>query len=246
MGKAIVLQARDWELLRGLLESRVMQTTHVAEIYFGGKREMAKKRLQKLKGAGLVAERPRFPAEPAVLRLTAAGLRILDAEGVLAEYPPMPLAAHLWRLRVSESRLRHELAVMDAVSDVFRAAREGGGFEVRAFDAWPQRVGERWARQPDAVIYVQAVGGPLTLCVEADRSTESLSVVLSKVRDYAETPGREAVLFSFDTAARCRSVESQVRRHFPGLAVSREIPGLPLRLEFMCLGVVKWRAKPVR
>jgi len=49
----VQLQPRDFELLRGLFESRVMTLAHVSALYFDGKREMAKKRVQKLKAAGL-------------------------------------------------------------------------------------------------------------------------------------------------------------------------------------------------
>jgi len=45
------LQSRDFDLLHGLFESRIMTTAHIATMYFDGKREAAKKRLQKLKAA---------------------------------------------------------------------------------------------------------------------------------------------------------------------------------------------------
>ena len=53
------LQQRDFEVLCGLFESRVMAAGHIAALYFDGKREAAKKRLQKLKAAGLISERKR-------------------------------------------------------------------------------------------------------------------------------------------------------------------------------------------
>jgi len=61
---ALKLQPRDLVLLRGLFESRVMTTDHAAALYFDGKGEAAKKRLQKLKSAGFIAERPRRTFEP--------------------------------------------------------------------------------------------------------------------------------------------------------------------------------------
>jgi hypothetical protein len=45
------LQDRDFALLRGLFESRVMTAGHIATLYFDGSREAAKKRLQKIKAA---------------------------------------------------------------------------------------------------------------------------------------------------------------------------------------------------
>ena len=55
----IELQPRDWSLLCGLFESRVMTLAHAGTLYFDGKYEMAKKRIQKLKTAGIIRERPR-------------------------------------------------------------------------------------------------------------------------------------------------------------------------------------------
>jgi len=56
---ALQLQDRDLALLRGLFESRVMTNDHAAALYFDGKSEAAKKRLQKLKAAGFRKERGR-------------------------------------------------------------------------------------------------------------------------------------------------------------------------------------------
>jgi hypothetical protein len=67
----IQLQPRDHGLLHDLFESRVMTSAHAATLHFGGSKEAAKKRLQKLKAAGLVSERKRRPTEPAALFLTA-------------------------------------------------------------------------------------------------------------------------------------------------------------------------------
>jgi hypothetical protein len=46
----VQLQKRDLAVLRGLFESRVMSAAHIAALYFEGKAEAAKKRLQKDKG----------------------------------------------------------------------------------------------------------------------------------------------------------------------------------------------------
>jgi len=53
---ALQLQDRDFALLHGLFESRVMTTDHATALYFDGKNEAAKKRLQKIKAAGLISE----------------------------------------------------------------------------------------------------------------------------------------------------------------------------------------------
>src|SRR4051812_12277272 len=83
---SIQIHDGDLSLLRGLFESRVMTAEHIATIYFEGRRETAKKRLQKLKAARLIAERPRQVNEPAILYLAKHGLLLLSEQGVLAEY----------------------------------------------------------------------------------------------------------------------------------------------------------------
>jgi hypothetical protein len=74
---SIILQDRDFALLRGLFESRVMTASHIATQFFDEKAEMAKKRLQKLKATGYVRERPRRPSDSAVLFLTRKALEVL-------------------------------------------------------------------------------------------------------------------------------------------------------------------------
>ena len=54
---SIYFQKRDLALLRGLFESRVMTASHISTLYFHGKREYTKKRLQRIKAAGFIGER---------------------------------------------------------------------------------------------------------------------------------------------------------------------------------------------
>ena len=61
---ALQLQNRDLTLLRGLFECRVMTTDHATAMYFNGNYDPAKKRLQKIKAAGLITERPRRAFDP--------------------------------------------------------------------------------------------------------------------------------------------------------------------------------------
>jgi hypothetical protein len=70
---SISLQARDFALLCGLFECRVMTAGHIATLYFDGKREYTKKLLQKLKAGGFIWERRRQVNEPSVLFLTRKG-----------------------------------------------------------------------------------------------------------------------------------------------------------------------------
>src|SRR5690349_3187740 len=88
----IELQSRDFALLRGLFESRVMTLSHAAALFFDGKKEMAKKRLQKLKAAGIVRERPRHFSDPSILFLTRRAFELLRDHGYLVDYPRIGIA----------------------------------------------------------------------------------------------------------------------------------------------------------
>jgi hypothetical protein len=134
---SIVFQDRDIALLRGLFESRVMTTDHATTLYFGGKREYTKKRLQKIKRAGLITERPRRTFDKSVFFLTRKGLDLLQERGVLAEYPSFPLPALDRRSRVSDITIRHELAVMDVKTAFHFAIKKTLSFSIATFNTWP-------------------------------------------------------------------------------------------------------------
>jgi hypothetical protein len=90
---SVDVQERDLALLRSLFESRIMTTAHVAAVHFDGKKEAAKKRLQKLKAAGFIGERARRAYEPSLLFLAAPALSLLRQRGILSEYPEIALPA---------------------------------------------------------------------------------------------------------------------------------------------------------
>jgi len=131
------LQDRDLELLRGLFESRVMTAAHITTLFFDGKPETTKRRLQKLKAAGLIAERPRRPSEPAVLFLTRKALALLRERGVLEKYPQLGIPALERRAGVSDLTIRHELAVMDIKAAFHSAIRKTRAFSLAEFTTWP-------------------------------------------------------------------------------------------------------------
>src|ERR1700729_1032220 len=101
------IQERDLDLLRGLFESRIMTTTQIAAIFFDGKREQAKKRLQKMKAAGLIQERKRLVIEPSIFFLTHKAFILLRDANALSEYPPLSTTAFEGRADVSELTIRH-------------------------------------------------------------------------------------------------------------------------------------------
>src|SRR5213083_1434697 len=118
------LQERDLALLQGLFESRIMTLAHVSAIHFDGAAEAAKKRVQKLKGAGVVGERPRRAYEPSILFLTRKAFATLSERGVLSQYPQLPWALLEKRAHVSPHTLRHELDVLEVKATLTRAVRK--------------------------------------------------------------------------------------------------------------------------
>jgi hypothetical protein len=228
---SIVIQARDNDLLRGLFVARVMTLDHLTVIYFDGRRPAAKKRVAALKKAGLVAERPRRPYEPAVHFLTRAGLRYLQDEGHLHRYPTLDVAVHERRLRVSDLTLKHELMVTDVVTAMIEAARATPNLTIAEWTTWPRAcqftltdargVAVDW--KPDGLIRLHArdADGIVehSLFLEVDRSTESTDVVGAKAaayRDYYRSGGfakdcggrpEDFAEFPFRVAIVCQTAE---------------------------------------
>lgn len=210
---ALSLQPRDAEILRGLFESRVMSGAHVADLYFDGRREAAKKRLQALKRAGLVAERPRRPNEPALLVVSRRGFATLRALG-------FPVAARVRSRSVAEATVRHELAVMDVKASFARSIRERPDLALAEFSTRPGV--HRFATVgPDRRSTVIRPDGFARLLrslpderreehcffVEADRSTEALSTIAAKAHGYL------AHYRSGGFAARRGAPRGEYRRH---------------------------------
>ena len=199
--KALVFQDRDLALLRGLFECRVMTKDHAAALYFDSKSEAAKKRLQKLKAAGFISERPRRSFEPSILFLTREGLVLLQKRGVLNDYPSFDLPALDRRARVSDLTIRHELEVMD-VKAVFHATfKHAPNFSVVEFSTWPllnefmaYRPGLDSTKvlvKPDGFIRIhetEADGGKYerTFFLEVDRSSETQDTLVARAGCYLD------------------------------------------------------------
>jgi hypothetical protein len=196
---SIQFQERDLALLRGLFESRVMTAGHIASLYFDGKKEATKKRLQKLKTAGLIGERRRSAFEPAVLFLTRKAFDVLRERGVLTEYPRLDKVSLEKRSRVSEFTLRHELEVMDVKTAFHSVIKQTKVFSVAEFSTWPLlnefeafRSGFDGAPvpvKPDGFIRIHEKendGGlsEHTFFLELDRSTEILDTLVARAGCY--------------------------------------------------------------
>lgn len=193
---SIILQERDLSLLRGLLESRIMTTEQAALIYIDGKLPYAKKRVQRLKETGYISCRERRLFEPSILSLSPKGLKALNLQGVLAEYPPLGVTAFTKRASLSEASIRHELEIMDVKASFAVALRKSNTFSLAEFTTWPllnefEAVsnGTETTIKPDGFIRIhenEPDGGlsEHTFFLEADRSSETLDTLVSKALAY--------------------------------------------------------------
>jgi hypothetical protein len=189
-----VVTDRDVAILRGLFESRVMGLAHISKLYFEGRDEAAKKRLQKLKAAGLIAERPRQLYETAILFLTRSGIRALGDAGALAEYPQLSISKLEKRMRVSPLTLRHELDCMDVKAGLTAAIAGRPGAALTHFSTWPllsqfpayNSRGARVLVKPDGFIRIAEPDGESLFFLEVDRSTESQDILADRAHCYLD------------------------------------------------------------
>jgi hypothetical protein len=190
---------RDYALLRGLFESRLMTRQHLSGIFFAGRDRMTKKRVQKLARLGLVGSRPRRPEEPKLHFLTKKGYDLLHDSGKLSDYPKIDYPRFKRRIDVSDQTKAHELAVMDVKAAFYRAAIDHPDVKVAEFSTWPRlyrfRVrtpsGKMAWLSPDAFIRVheRAEDGSMhesLFYAEVDRSTEPLRILRNKAAGYLD------------------------------------------------------------
>jgi hypothetical protein len=199
--QSLTLQDRDLAILCGLFESRVMTAAHIAALYFDGKKEAAKKRLQKLKAGGLINERKRRVNEPSILFLTRKGHALLEKEEILSAFPKLSAAVFEKRAAVSELTLRHELEIMDVKAALYSALKNSDQFSIAEFSTWP-RLSEFKARRtgydgaevlvkPDGFIRIHEKEedrgiSEHTFFLEVDRSTETQSTLVNRVGCYLD------------------------------------------------------------
>jgi hypothetical protein len=196
----ISLQQRDRNLLLGLFESRAMTAAQIAALYFDGKKEAAKKRLQRIKATGLIGERKRRVNEKSVLFLTRKGHALLGEQGLLSAFPKLSAFAFEKRASVSDLTLRHELEVMDVKAAFHSTLKRSDTFTIVEFSTWP-RLNEFKARRgsggeevlvkPDGFIRIEEKekdGGlsEHTFFLELDRSTETQQTLINRAGCYLE------------------------------------------------------------
>jgi hypothetical protein len=196
------VQDRDLALLKGLFDSRVLTLDHVAALYFEDKREAAKKRVQKLKAAGLIGERPRRASDPSVLFLSAQAIAMLADRGDLDGYPLLSQSALRKRAQVSDLTLKHELDTATVKVALTSAIRKSDRLTVEEFSTWPLlnqfSVKARMIDAPSGADIVVKPDGFLrireshedgklvehTFYLEVDRSKESQEILARKATCY--------------------------------------------------------------
>ena len=195
----IDLRPRDIALLRDLFESRIMSSAHVCALHFDGNAETAKKRVQKLKKAGLIRERPRRVIEQSALFLTLKAFRFLHSKGHISDYPGIDASSFEKRNRVSDLTIRHELDVMDVKAAFIAAIKRTTQFDVAEFSTWPvlynfkacRPSGERAIVKPDGFVRIHEKESDRGLSehlffLEVDRSTESLEILAQRAHCYMD------------------------------------------------------------
>jgi hypothetical protein len=197
----IIPQERDFALLRGLYESRVMTLNHLADLYFAGNRAATKQRIRKLRIAGLIRDRARHANEPAALLLTKKGFLVLKRHSRLEGYPVLSDTDFTARANVSSLTLRHELQVVGVKAALLTALSALSHVNVMTATTWPLlsqfRVHRPYADgygsttvtvKPDGYICFQekdAEGANEHHCfIEVDRGTESQTVLAERATSY--------------------------------------------------------------
>jgi hypothetical protein len=190
--RAIELQSRDFRLLRCLLESRLMTRAHAAALVFHGRREAAKKRIQKLKAAGLITERRAKtyqPNQPRPIHLSKPGVAALRAHGAqisaMAFQPPRAM---------SDAAISRHLKLIDIkVAFTHDCACESDG-ELLEFALAPSHdltvssapSARRLAVRPDAFIHIRSADQHHRFFLDLVRPTASQRAICERVEAYRE------------------------------------------------------------
>jgi hypothetical protein len=163
-----------------------MTLAHISALYFSGRSEMAKKRLQRVAAAGLVGRVRAERFKETVYRLCAAGAAALSSHLIEKKYP-IPVRSR--RLTVSERTLRHELAVMDVKVAISRKAPPA--LSVDEFTTWPalhEFEIDGIMVKPDGFFRVseRAADGRRNhaFFLELDRSTEAQAILTDRAIRY--------------------------------------------------------------
>ena len=198
----VLLQGRDLRILAGLFESRVMTLRHAATLYFDGREQAAKKRLQAIRHAGYIAARREGPGQSQVFFLSRRAHRALSDRRLLPEHLAVGFKGFEKRSQVSAATIRHELDVMTVKAALVPAVSRRLDVSAVEFWTWPRLFAFRATRpitvdgftrsrsawmKPDGFLRVTNGDGlGDTFYVEVDRGTETQQTLASKAAGYRD------------------------------------------------------------
>ena len=218
--EGVELQERDYGLLTGLFESRVMLRAHLVALYFPDQPEYGKKRLQRLLEGEYITERKpkanRGRFLPSFLYLTRKGLAALEGKSALVAAHKLSWEELVKRIDVAASTLHHELEIIDLKVAFTVALRARPPVVLHEFATWPRLFEfttehlvsktEMWLK-PDAYIEIHEAddAGELEhrFYLEHDRSSEIRQLLAVKAHGYAHfyKSGGLAIRHGLDRAA---------------------------------------------
>lgn len=172
-GNGISIQPRDVEILSEIAESPACSRNHIALALFDGRYEAAKKRVQQLAKAGLVANNDRSLKGRSILRITQEGLEIVGSLQSFDHSKTQPISPrmHQHEKMLADVRFALKGAAKQAGFDIcFRTAPEETSFSVFCADH-----GREETVRPDALaeLHRETDGYRHTFFLEIDRSTET-------------------------------------------------------------------------
>jgi len=130
---------RDKLILLDLIESRVLTLDQIRAMFFPDTKDMAKKRVQRLKAADFLTERPRRIGEPSILHLTWKAYVALRDGGHVGENSRLSPKTFKRRMAVSGATLTHELMIGDVRTSFIVAMQRSKELELTDFNVWPRR-----------------------------------------------------------------------------------------------------------
>ena len=194
---AVQLQPRDYRLLRSLFECRTMTLSQATALFFEGRYEAARKRIQILRRAGYIGDKRRKIGEESVLFLTKLAFERLSADGRLTDHPSLTPKQFLTRSQVKDSTIRHELSVMDVRVALTTAPIASGKYRVDTFTTWPllsqfeaihPTERQRVLLRPDGFLCLTDTQAKteFSFFLELDRSTEVQRLLAEKALCYRD------------------------------------------------------------
>lgn len=174
----IHLQNRDFHIIRELGCCRFLTLPQIADLCFEGKREAAKKRLQKLQRGGIVKRHSLGILVSSVYFLSAKGFRLTKRELPESLTPSVPAL----------TMFRHEKSVRNFRAAIMRDAKREG-IEIPVFSLNPKdlrfEIGNRVLRSEGyfEIILDKKV---FRYFVEVDLGTEAHAIVVARVVQYQQ------------------------------------------------------------